>query len=166
MSGRHGDGDRNRPQLKMGVVELKVESEHKRLDVQVVLDQAEVRPGAPVSGHVVVTSAGKPVRAELSLSVADEGVLQLIAYKTPDPMKTFYAAWGLGVDAGTNWNRLARLADPEAGDPDAGGDWASSSGPKVTSFRASRSRPSVRSASACSATAWSAGAISSRRASS
>ncbi|MCA9679769.1 MAG: hypothetical protein H6708_23625 [Kofleriaceae bacterium] len=133
VSGRHGDGDRNRPQLKMGVVELKVESEHKRLDVQVVLDQAEVRPGAPVSGHVVVTSAGKPVRAELSLSVADEGVLQLIAYKTPDPMKTFYAAWGLGVDAGTNWNRLARLADPEAGDPDAGGDWASSSGPKVRS---------------------------------
>jgi uncharacterized protein YfaS (alpha-2-macroglobulin family) len=53
-------------------------------------------------------------------------VLQLISYETPNPMKTFYAVFGLGVDAGTNWNRVARLADPEAGDPDIGGDAASS----------------------------------------
>jgi len=37
-------------------------------------------------------------------------------------MKTFYASYGLGVDSGTNWNRVARLADPTAGDPDMGGD--------------------------------------------
>ncbi len=133
VSGRQGDGDRNRPQLKLGIVELKVDSDHKRLDVKVELDQAEVRPGAPVSGRVIVTHAGKPVAAELSLSVADEGVLSLIAYRTPDPMKTFYATWGLGVDASTNWNRLARLADPEAGDPDEGGDWGGSSGLQIRS---------------------------------
>ena len=133
VSGRQGDGDKHRPQFKMGVVELKVDSDHKRLEVAVELDEDKVRPGAPVSGRVVVTRGGKPVQAELSLSVADEGVLQLIAYQTPDPMKTFYATWGLGVDAGTNWNRLARLADPEAGDPDEGGDFSASSGPKVRS---------------------------------
>jgi alpha-2-macroglobulin len=133
VSGRQGTGDRNRPQFKMGIVELTVDSEHKRLAVEVKLDQPSVRPGAPVSGQVVVTRDGKPVRAELSLSAADEGVLQLIAYQTPDPMKTFYASWGLGVDAGTNWNRLARLADPEDGDPDEGGDFGGGDGAKIRS---------------------------------
>jgi uncharacterized protein YfaS (alpha-2-macroglobulin family) len=133
VSGRHGDGDRNRPQFKMGVVELKVDSDHKRLDVKIELDEAKVRPGGSVSGKVVVTRGGKPVKAELSLGAADEGVLQLIAYQTPDPMRTFYAAWGLGVDSGTNWNRIARLADPEAGDPDEGGDVGGSSAMKVRS---------------------------------
>src|SRR5205085_2154302 len=90
------------------------------------LDKAEVRPGEKVTGKIKVTQAGAPVKAEVSLSAADEGVLQLISYETPNPMKTFYAVFGLGVDAGTNWNRVARLADPESGDPDEGGDSASS----------------------------------------
>ncbi len=122
VSGRHGAGDRNRPQFKMGVVELVVASEHKQLDVAVSLAQATVRPGDKVSGTIKVTHQGKPVKAEVSLSAADEGVLQLIAYQTPNPMKTFYASYGLGVDAATSWNRIARLADPESGDPDEGGD--------------------------------------------
>ncbi len=125
VSGRSGDGDKNRPQFKMGIVELKVASEHKQLDVAVTLDNATVRPGDKVTGKIKVTHAGTPVKAEVSLSAADEGVLQLISYVTPNPMKTFYASYGLGVDAGTNWNRVARLADPESGDPDEGGDGGS-----------------------------------------
>jgi hypothetical protein len=122
VSGRTGEGDQHRPRFKMGVVELKVASEHKQLDVAVKLDADHVRPGDPVTGKIIVTHQGKPVKAEVSLSAADEGVLQLIAYETPNPMKTFYAPYGLGVDAATNWNRIARLADPNAGDPDQGGD--------------------------------------------
>src|SRR5262249_532747 len=118
ISGRHGAGDQNRPQFKMGMVELAVSSASKQLDVAIARDR--------VSGKIRVRHAGAPVRAEVSLSAADEGVLQLIAYQTPNPMKTFYARYGLGVDAGTNWNRIARLADPDAGDPDQGGDSASS----------------------------------------
>ncbi|HWU86085.1 MAG TPA: MG2 domain-containing protein, partial [Kofleriaceae bacterium] len=125
VSGRHGAGDQNRPMFKLGVVELKVSTAHKQLDVGIALDQDRVRPGDKVSGKIKVTQAGKPVKAEVSLSAADEGVLQLISYVTPNPMKTFYASYGLGVDAGTNWNRVARLADPESGDPDVGGDSAS-----------------------------------------
>jgi uncharacterized protein YfaS (alpha-2-macroglobulin family) len=125
VSGRHGDGDANRPQFKMGLVELKVASDHKQLDVGISLDKSTVRPGEPVSGKILVTKNGAPVKAEVSLSAADEGVLQLISYETPNPMKTFYASYGLGVDAGTNWNRVARLADPESGDPDIGGDMRS-----------------------------------------
>ncbi len=122
VSGRHGDGDKNRPRFKMGMVELKVAAAHKQLDVAVKLDADHVRPGDPVSGKIVVTHDGQPIKAEVSLSAADEGVLQLIAYETPNPIKTFYAPYGLGVDAATNWNRVARLADPNAGDPDQGGD--------------------------------------------
>ncbi len=128
VSGRQGRGDRHRPQFKMGMVELKVASEHRELQVAVELTQENVRPGEPVSGVIRVTHGGKPVAAEVALSAADEGVLQLIGYQTPNPMKTFYATWGLGVDSGTNLNRLARIADPMAGDPDEGGDSASSQG--------------------------------------
>jgi len=126
VSGRHGAGDANRPMFKMGLVELTVSGARKQLDVAVTLDRDHVRPGERVTGKITVRQGTAPVAAEVSLSAADEGVLQLIAYQTPDPMKTFYAPYGLGVDAGTNWNRIARLADPEAGDPDQGGDSASS----------------------------------------
>ncbi|MDX2093332.1 MAG: MG2 domain-containing protein [Kofleriaceae bacterium] len=122
VSGRQGKGDKHRPQFKMGMVELKVASEHKQLDVALSLDNATVRPGDKVAGKILVTHKGQPVKADVSLSAADEGILQLIAYQTPNPMKTFYASYGLGVDAGTNWNRVARLADPKSGDPDEGGD--------------------------------------------
>jgi len=87
VSGRHGIGDRNRPQFKMGLVELKVASNHKQLDVGVTLDRATVRPGDIVAGKIKVTHAGKPVKAEVSLSAADEGILQLISFQTPNPMK-------------------------------------------------------------------------------
>lgn len=133
VSGRQGAGDRNRPQFKMGMVELKVNAESKQLQVAVELERDKVKPGEPVSGIVRVTQNGKPVSAEVSVSAADEGILQLIAYQTPNPMKTFYATWGLGVDSGTNLNRLARLADPQAGDPDEGGDSKSQSSQRVRS---------------------------------
>ena len=126
VSGRHGAGDPARPMFKMGLVELTVSGAQKQLDVAVTLDRDHVRPGEPVTGKITVRHGTAPVAAEVSLSAADEGVLQLIAYQTPDPMKTFYAPYGLGVDAGTNWNRIARIANPESGDPDQGGDSASS----------------------------------------
>lgn len=122
VTGRSGAGDENRPKFKLGLVELKVKAESQRLQVKITPEKKEYQPGETVRGKVRVTSKGKPVSAELSLSAADEGVLQLIAYQTPDPMDTFYRSWGLGTDASTNWNRLARLNDPRALDPDEGGD--------------------------------------------
>jgi uncharacterized protein YfaS (alpha-2-macroglobulin family) len=133
VQGRRGEGDRLRPQMKMGVVELKVSTAAKALDVAIELDRTEVEPGDPVKGTIRVTAGGVPVRAELAISVADEGVLQLVAYKTPNPIATFYKAFGLGVDSGTNWNRIAKLAAPDGGDPDEGGDFASSGTGKIRS---------------------------------
>ena len=132
--GRTGTGDAHRPRFKMGVVNLKVAPDKHWLSVNIETEQQTYEPGQRVKGTLRVTSAGRPVTAEVSLSVADEGVLQLIAYKTPDPMKSFYAPWGLGIDSATNLNRIARLNDPSALDPDEGGDsGGAATGPKVRS---------------------------------
>ena len=133
VSGRSGAGDRNRPRFKMGVVDLKVSSEASRLNVSVKTDRPTYQPGEKVTGVVQILSGGKPVVGEVALSVADEGVLQLIAYQTPDPMKAFFATWGLGVDSGTNWNRIARLNDPMGEEPEEGGDSGSSEGGRIRS---------------------------------
>lgn len=118
--GRTGQGDQRRPRFQMGMTELQVSSEPQRLQVDIATDGDTYEPGQPVRGTLRVTSDGAPVRAEVSLSVADEGVLQLIDYKTPDPMKSFYATWGLGVDSATSWTRIARLDDPSEVDPEYG----------------------------------------------
>ncbi|WP_428263157.1 MG2 domain-containing protein [Haliangium sp.] len=134
VAGRTGKGDSHRPQFKKGVVELEVSAESRRLQVEVVPDRAGYEPGQEVSGVIRVTAGGEPVRAEVSLSAADEGVLQLIGYRTPDPMKTFYASWGLGVDASTNWNRIARINAPAGADPDHGGDGPGAGDPVRSRF--------------------------------
>jgi uncharacterized protein YfaS (alpha-2-macroglobulin family) len=133
VQGRRGPGDKQRPQMKMGVVELKVSTEHKALAVGIELDKDTVKPGETVTGRIRVTAGGLPVKSEVAVSVADEGVLQLIAYQTPNPLTTFYASTGLGVDTGTNLNRIAKVAGPDQSDPDEGGDFASSSSGKIRS---------------------------------
>ncbi len=133
VTGRTGPGDARRPRFKMGMVDLEVSPDAHRLKVEVATERGEYRPGDEVKGTITVTSGGKPVAAEVSLSVADEGVLQLIAYKTPDPMQSFYASWGMGIDNSTNWNRIARLDDPSVIDPDEGGDSGGDGEPGVRS---------------------------------
>ncbi len=131
--GRTGEGDRNRPRFRMGVTDLPVSSEHNRLAVAISTEKERYEPGETVRGVIKVASASTPVRAEVSLSVADEGVLQLVAYKTPDPMAKFYESWGLGVDSATNWNRIARIADPSETDAEEGADGPGREQPNVRS---------------------------------
>jgi len=121
--GRTGVGDRNRPRFKMGLVDLKVESTVQRLRVTVETERPSYQPGEEVKASVRVTSAtGEPVQAELALAVADEGVLQIAGFKTPDPMTAFYAPFGLGVESATTWNRILRKHDPKDDDGEEGGD--------------------------------------------
>ena len=127
---RTGEGDRNRPRFKMGLVNLNVEASAQRLQVSVETERPSYEPGQEVKARVLVTTAaGEPVRAELALAVADEGVLQIVGFKTPDPMAAFYAPFGLGVESATTWNRILRRHDPNRGDDeeeggDGGGDEA------------------------------------------
>jgi uncharacterized protein YfaS (alpha-2-macroglobulin family) len=122
--GRTGAGEKGRPRFKMGLVNLEVEASGKRLTVSVETERPSYRPGERVRMRVkVVGSDGGPARAEVAVAVADEGVLQIAGYRTPDPWPAFYASWGLGVETATTWNRMLRGRDPAAGDDDEeGGD--------------------------------------------
>jgi len=121
VKGRTGPSDKHRPSFRMGVSDLKLSTKSRELQVTITTERPNYEPGQIVRGAIAVTSRGKPVQVELALSAADEGVLQLIDYKTPDPMKTFYASFGLGVENSTNLNRIARLSDPIDTDDDEEG---------------------------------------------
>jgi alpha-2-macroglobulin len=127
VQGRKGDGDRGKPRMRMGVANLTVRPEDNRLTVTVETDRKDYRPGDTVTATVKVTdAAGKPASAEVSITAADEGVLSLIGYETPDPVPTFYAPWGLGVTSATQMEYLRDIPGPNVERPATGGDAAGS----------------------------------------
>lgn len=90
--------DITKPSFKMGYINLPVQSESKRLSVKISTDKNSYGPGDEVVTDLKVTDAqGQPVTAELSLTAADLGALQLIDYQTPDFFDTFYGEQPLGV---------------------------------------------------------------------
>lgn len=113
VQGRRGKGDKLRPSYSIGMLNLKVATTRQRLNVRIHIPKRTYKPGQRVRGYISVTAQGKPVKSDVSLSVADEGLLQIIAYPTPDPMPHFYKPWGLGVDNANNWNRIALDKDVE-----------------------------------------------------
>ncbi|MCC6873453.1 MAG: hypothetical protein IT378_04015, partial [Sandaracinaceae bacterium] len=131
--GRTGETDAGRPIFRMGVSNLEVSPDGKRLEVEISTERQDYRPGETVNGTVRVRSAGQPVQAELSLSVADEGVLQLVSYQTPDPLRAFYRPWSLGVESATNWNRIARQRPPLGWEDEEDGDDQGDSGEQARS---------------------------------
>src|SRR6185436_1480753 len=101
---------------------LPVESGPRRLSVSVTTDHESYRPGEKVTATVEVKDgAGKPVAGEIALAAADEGVLSLIAFKTPDPIPTFYAPWGLGVKSATQFEYIRDIPGPNVERPASGG---------------------------------------------
>ena len=121
--GRSGSGRRGKPLVRVAMVNLPVDTGAKRLTVEVRTGRREYRPGAPVQARIRVTdAAGRPVRGEVSLAAADEGVLSLIGFKTPDPLPIFYAPWGLGVTSATQLERLSHAPDPGEERNTTGGD--------------------------------------------
>ncbi len=123
VQGRMGDGPRGKPRMRMGLINLPVRPQDNTLSVSVETDQKDYRPGAPVTATVKVTDAtGKPVSAEVSVTAADEGVLSLIGYKTPDPVPSFYAPWGIGVTTATQLEYIRDIPGPNLTRPATGGD--------------------------------------------
>jgi uncharacterized protein YfaS (alpha-2-macroglobulin family) len=122
--GRRGERDSERPELKLGMANLPVSFGERALKVEISTEGADFQPRQRVNGKVrVLAQDGSPVRAEVALSAADEGILQLIAYRTPNPLDSIYAPWGLGVQNATSWNRVAKLGSmaEEAGEEGADG---------------------------------------------
>jgi uncharacterized protein YfaS (alpha-2-macroglobulin family) len=89
--------------MKVGEVELPVDPERKQLTIALTPDKAHYAPKEKVKLQVKTTdSTGKGVPADLIVSVADESVLRLIDYQSPDLVKRFYFPRKLGVTTAEN----------------------------------------------------------------
>jgi uncharacterized protein YfaS (alpha-2-macroglobulin family) len=120
VGGRRGRGEDEGPSLRMGVAGVRVQGKSDAMSVEIRTEKETYQPGDLVRGEVLTNLAGKGVGTEISLSVADEGVLALIGYKTPDPSQTFGAPWARAVSDSANWVRLLKLEDLD--DDEEGGD--------------------------------------------
>ncbi len=100
------------PQLKLGYATLNVAPLKHRLNVKLSAPSTAVRPGAPCAVEGVVTDhEGKPVgNAEVCLFAEDEGTLQVLGFKTPDPMRYFYDKRPLAV---STWTTLEQLLEED-----------------------------------------------------
>jgi alpha-2-macroglobulin len=117
--------DIGRPSFKVGYVKLSVSPKEKLLSVKVTTAQQEYRPGDSVTVSVSVrNSRSQGVVSEVTLSVADLGVLNLIGYHLPNPFDAFYKERGLAVT--TTETRLHLIDQRSFGEKgeDAGGGGA------------------------------------------
>lgn len=97
--------------FKLGYTTLQVDTSSRKLGIEVTSDRAKYHPGDEVSVKVkTVNASGKPVPAEVSVSVVDKSVLSLTENVTADLLTEFYRKRYLGVStAHTLTKALSRL---------------------------------------------------------
>ncbi|NOZ21430.1 MAG: hypothetical protein GXP25_10115 [Planctomycetes bacterium] len=90
--------DLGKPSYKVGYIDLPIRNDAARLTVAVTPDRQTAAPGENATVDLRVTdSHGRGQRTELAFIAADEGVLKLIGYRTPDPLAAIYGARPLAV---------------------------------------------------------------------
>ncbi len=86
------------PSFKMGLENIKVVSNAKQLSVSVASAKSAYSPRDKATYNIKTTDAsGKPVSAEVSLSVVDKAVLALASNAGPDIVEAFYGKRDLAV---------------------------------------------------------------------
>lgn len=94
---RAGGADRI-PAERFGRVELRVNREDLRLEVNPVLAQSQIEPGREGAGTVYVLAGGQPVEnADVTLMAVDEAVLQLGQWQAQELFGIFYPERGHNV---------------------------------------------------------------------
>ncbi|TVR38089.1 MAG: hypothetical protein EA392_11010 [Cryomorphaceae bacterium] len=89
----HGQTENDRPMRLYGIIPVKVENPDTRLNP--IIETAEVY--RPESKEVITISEKNGKAMTYTLSVVDEGLLDLTRFRTPDPRNAFYAREALGV---------------------------------------------------------------------
>jgi len=108
-SHQYGDPDLDKPKGYYGVTRLDVNPRTKAFSVTVQTDKKTYRPGEEVTITLNASRDGRPLAdAELSLMAVDRGVLDLINYRVPDPIRHFYSdeLFSLFVNGGDSRSML------------------------------------------------------------
>jgi len=87
-----------RPNFRMGIAEIQVDTGEQTLSVEVTPDRETAGPGEQVQYTVRTLDAhGQPVSAEVSLSLSDLATLSLLPPNSPPILDYFYSRRNLGV---------------------------------------------------------------------
>ncbi|MFZ4577722.1 MAG: Ig-like domain-containing protein [Myxococcota bacterium] len=115
--------DTGAPSIRLGYVEIAVDSSDRKLQVEVKSSSARARPGQAMEVVVQVkNAAGQPRPSEVTVFAVDEGVLALTGRETPDPMAYLYAPVALGVRNYATIDELVRNpVDEDKGETGGGG---------------------------------------------
>lgn len=93
-----GAQDSQAPDFKVGLIRINVNTDEQNLDISVSADKKAAGPGSDVTYTIETkNNQGKPVPAEVSLSVVDKAVLALAPSNTGPILNAFYADPGLSI---------------------------------------------------------------------
>jgi uncharacterized protein YfaS (alpha-2-macroglobulin family) len=134
--GPDGD-DAGKPAFAVGLQRLTVETDSKRLRVEIRPERETYAPGEEIAVAVETRDAsGTGVTAEVTLFAVDEAVLQLTGYQLPDPMELFWSLRPLSVRTSEIRQQLAsRLGPDDDKGEEGGGGGGGAGGTLRTDFR-------------------------------
>jgi uncharacterized protein YfaS (alpha-2-macroglobulin family) len=101
------------PEYRIGYTQVRIARPDTKLYVNVKPSRAQYQPGEQAEVVCEVRDVdGKPVaNAEVTLWAADEGVLSLTGFETPDPLEFFSKLLRLDVSTGLTIEKLLREGD-------------------------------------------------------
>jgi len=86
------------PDFKIGMANIKVDTSHQKLDVQVTTDKQSAGPGDTVTYTITTKDySGKPVSADVSLAVVDKAALALAPANSLPILDAFYSNQALSI---------------------------------------------------------------------
>ncbi len=93
----------SKPEVKFGMVEFQINTDRKRLDIEVKSNKEKYLPGEEVLLDILTKDyTGKPMPAEVSVAVVDLSVLALKGNPKKNPLIHFYSGFPLNVSTASN----------------------------------------------------------------
>ena len=84
--------DLDKPKGYFGITALNIDNKSRTFDISVETDSSSYKPGDEVEIKISTNYNGNPLAgAEVTFMAVDRGVLDLINYHVPDPVKFFYS---------------------------------------------------------------------------